>query len=289
MRSAFRAVCLAIATFAATTDAKGQDRAETVITIVDAPIYVVPDPSRTPLRVARRDSVLRLLKREEDWCLIEFEDPQWGRRVGYVQAIHLRPAESAPSALEPVDVSVREGQSVVPAAPSPGPKPAGPHRLQVIGSRLSAGTKLVLYDDLKNRRRLSLTAVSADAFHGHDIDRRGRKGPPIAVPFTEIGRLDEERSDGLGRGAGIGAAVGGGLALIGAAGCTEIYGYEPGECAMAAVLVYALPGIAIGALIDWSIKEKVTLYEAPTGTTRTVGIVPLFAGKGAGVGVHVRF
>lgn len=94
------------------------------ITTKDAPLFVVKDDRGVPLRVAKADSRLKVLKDEGVWVLVEFEDPQWGRRQGYVRADAIQ-VEAA----EPVDVSVRE----VPASPiadaagraaQPGPGPS---------------------------------------------------------------------------------------------------------------------------------------------------------------------
>ncbi|MEO5824093.1 MAG: hypothetical protein ABIT71_26600 [Vicinamibacteraceae bacterium] len=74
-----------------------------VITTQDAPLFIGMDDRGTPLRVAKADSRLKVLKEEGDWVLVEFEDPQWGRRQGYVR-VSLVERE----AQVPVDVSVRD-------------------------------------------------------------------------------------------------------------------------------------------------------------------------------------
>jgi hypothetical protein len=73
------------------------------VTTKDVPLFVVKDDRGTPLRVAKADSRLKVLKDEGAWVLVEFEDPQWGRRQGYVRAEAIQ-LESPPA----VDVSVRE-------------------------------------------------------------------------------------------------------------------------------------------------------------------------------------
>jgi hypothetical protein len=82
-----------------------------VITTQDAPIFVAKDDRRAPLRVAKSDSRLRVVTDEGEWLLVEFEDPQFGRRHGYIQTRLVEPEASIP-----VDVSVRE-------APPPGRTP----------------------------------------------------------------------------------------------------------------------------------------------------------------------
>jgi hypothetical protein len=74
-----------------------------VHTTQDAPIFVAKDEKRPPLRVAKADSRLRVVAEEGEWLLVEFEDPQWGRRQGYIQTKLIEPEASVP-----VDVSVRD-------------------------------------------------------------------------------------------------------------------------------------------------------------------------------------
>lgn len=75
-----------------------------------APIYLKPG-AQTPLRVAATGTVLKVLKEEAEWMEVEFNDPQFGRRVGWVEAKLVRVARPE---LEPMDLSVREA----PAAPA---------------------------------------------------------------------------------------------------------------------------------------------------------------------------
>ncbi len=81
-------------------------QARTVVITAAAPVYVSPnDMNQTPLITAQAGSVVRLLGTDGDWWNIEFEDPQYGRRVGYVRSRYARIAETAPDRV-PVDVSV---------------------------------------------------------------------------------------------------------------------------------------------------------------------------------------
>ena len=52
---------------------------------VAAPIFLYPDPNRTPLRVADAGLAVVILKTEGDWYLVEFQDPEYGRRQGYIE------------------------------------------------------------------------------------------------------------------------------------------------------------------------------------------------------------
>ena len=77
-----------------------------------APIYLRPGMD-VPLRVAAVGTLLKVLKEDGEWVEVEFNDPQWGRRVGWVQGKLIRIARPE---LQPMDLSVD------------GPKPAEPAR-----------------------------------------------------------------------------------------------------------------------------------------------------------------
>jgi hypothetical protein len=148
-------------------------------------------------------------------------------------------------------------------------------------SRLPANAKLSVHDDLANERQVRLKAVTPDGLEVWV----GRNRSEV-IPAATIKRVDEHRKDPIGRGLGIGLAVGGGLTAIGTVGCAEQYGYGYGECFAAGSLIYLLPGIGIGALIDALVKERVTVYQAPGGTTSarpSLQIAPLLARRGGGV------
>jgi hypothetical protein len=80
---------------------------ETVTTSTEAPIYVTPGYP-TPLRVVGAGSVLRVVAIQDDWYQVEFKDPQWGKRVGFVSMASTRASSTPSSPSEPMDLSVRE-------------------------------------------------------------------------------------------------------------------------------------------------------------------------------------
>lgn len=60
----------------------------TVTVITSAPIYVTtrPSPRLAPMRVAPPGTVLEWTGREEaGWLQVQFDDPQWGERTGWVE------------------------------------------------------------------------------------------------------------------------------------------------------------------------------------------------------------
>lgn len=104
----------------------GRIASNTVLVVAAAPIFLLPDASRAPLRVAKEGSALRLIERTGDWCNVEFQDPDYGRRVGYIQAKFVQLVVER--ALEPVDLSLpdaRTGQryATTPVEDLPPPQP----------------------------------------------------------------------------------------------------------------------------------------------------------------------
>jgi hypothetical protein len=55
-----------------------------------APVYLLPDATRTPLTTLKAGTRVRILDRDANWLQIEFNDQQFGRRVGWVEARFVR-------------------------------------------------------------------------------------------------------------------------------------------------------------------------------------------------------
>ena len=53
--------------------------------IAAAPVFGLPDATRTPLRTLPAGTTFAVREQKGDWVQIEFNDPQWGRRIGWVQ------------------------------------------------------------------------------------------------------------------------------------------------------------------------------------------------------------
>jgi hypothetical protein len=88
----------------------------TAMVVSKAPIYVTrsPAPNLAPLRVAAVGTLLRVLGEQDDWVQVEFEDPRWGPRVGWVQKRHVTISDP----LKPMDLSVRDAPAAI--VPRPG-------------------------------------------------------------------------------------------------------------------------------------------------------------------------
>ena len=87
----------------------------------EAPIYLLPDDTRKPLRMLAPGTSLVVQRAQDDWLEVSFNDPQFGRRIGWIQqkfvkvsAAKALPPEPVPSQTKPRDPKT--------AAPSPRPR-----------------------------------------------------------------------------------------------------------------------------------------------------------------------
>jgi hypothetical protein len=53
-----------------------------------APIFVTAHKAPTPLLVVSNGAGFRFLGAEGEWYRVEFDDPRWGKRVGFVEKKH---------------------------------------------------------------------------------------------------------------------------------------------------------------------------------------------------------
>jgi len=108
--------------FVMSTTASAQQFA-TVTT--NAPIYAAAQETPTPLRVAAVGSRLRVVSTEGDWVQVEYNDPQLGRRVGWVLRHYISLTSQD---LRPMDLSVPEAQPALapPVPEQPNAVPAAP-------------------------------------------------------------------------------------------------------------------------------------------------------------------
>jgi hypothetical protein len=60
------------------------------VLIEAAPVFLLPDTTRTPLRILARGTYVRVLEDQGEWLRVEFPDSQFGPRVGYVEKRHVR-------------------------------------------------------------------------------------------------------------------------------------------------------------------------------------------------------
>jgi hypothetical protein len=100
----------------------------TAIATTHTPVYIAPDTTRTPLRTAAQGTVFTVVEEEGEWTKVQFKDPQWGVRVGYVKTGALR--FSRPE-LAPMDLSTTPAVAPVPSPQTVSPSPATPRPWEV--------------------------------------------------------------------------------------------------------------------------------------------------------------
>jgi len=96
-----------------------------------APIFIYADASRVPLRVAIAGTRLKVIKVDGDWYNVEFQDPQYGPRIGFIEKKYLK--IEAPD-LRPMDLSVPASRPVTTVPDQPVPEPAAIQRPSFQGS-----------------------------------------------------------------------------------------------------------------------------------------------------------
>jgi hypothetical protein len=107
-----RALVFAIVLLWAAPVAAQQGGAKATVTTA-APIFIQAG-AQTPLRVAKVGTSLKVMQEEGEWVQVEFNDPQFGRRVGWVEKNLLRIFRPE---LTPLDLSVTD-----PASPAELPR-----------------------------------------------------------------------------------------------------------------------------------------------------------------------
>ena len=116
-------LCLVILAAASPVGAQQPSQGTAVqrsLVVQEAPIYLLPDNTRQPLRTAARGTVLEVLSVQEGWVQVRFLDPQFGLRVGFVESRFLESTtEQTPS-----DLSVPGVAGPPQTAPSAEPPPA---------------------------------------------------------------------------------------------------------------------------------------------------------------------
>jgi opacity protein-like surface antigen len=83
--------------------ADAQAFGDSALVATEAPIYLLPDATRTPLRTLPVGMSLTILRRQGEWLQVTFEDPQLGQRTGWIEAkaVRIRPATAEPAATPP--------------------------------------------------------------------------------------------------------------------------------------------------------------------------------------------
>jgi hypothetical protein len=82
------AVVAVVGLFGTSVSVTAQDSLAVVTTA--APIYLLPDVTRIPLRTLEVRDYLRIRENQGEWLRVDFQDLQFGVRTGYIQARFVR-------------------------------------------------------------------------------------------------------------------------------------------------------------------------------------------------------
>jgi hypothetical protein len=129
MRDQFVRTLVFVGPLLCATSVAAQSGARATVTTA-APILLEPG-AQTSLRVAKVGTALKVLQEEGEWVEVEFNDPQFGRRVGWVQKKLIQIFKPE---LEPMDLSVKEPatsrnvprEQIAPVSPQPSPSDVRP-------------------------------------------------------------------------------------------------------------------------------------------------------------------
>ena len=96
--------------------AHAQDQA---VLVERAPVYLRADATRTPLRTLNPGAEVTVMREQGGWVQVEFRDPQFGSRTGFVEARFVRKVASAALPANPSAVQPRaSSETVLPAEPA---------------------------------------------------------------------------------------------------------------------------------------------------------------------------
>jgi hypothetical protein len=96
--------------------AYAQGTPQTATIVATAPVFGSPNANQAPIRAAKEGSVLLLIDTNAEWTQVAFQDPEFGRRVGYVQTKYIR-IDSAP--LRTAEPASPQLPRAVPGVPEP--------------------------------------------------------------------------------------------------------------------------------------------------------------------------
>lgn len=135
--------------FLSPADAEAQSFGDVALVATAAPVYLLPDATRTPLREVPVGMALTILQRKGDWLQVTFEDGQLGHRTAWIEAkaVRIRPASAEPAidppgAPSPTTPAARPGTPPE-SPPAPTRRARQPRRRPApVGLRLFGGAAL---------------------------------------------------------------------------------------------------------------------------------------------------
>jgi hypothetical protein len=195
MRHTSVLVCLLGAlslTFAPDGHAQTATNRLNAITATSAPVFVLPDNTRTPLRTLAPGTRLRVLRESGDWLRVEFQDPRWGSRVGYIERKHVDMAgpdieAPAPDRKPPGRATPTPPGRTAPPKPVAPARAASPARVWIDASVGAAWAGEENY-----------TSVATRQLNGQDATFQADYHLPIGVAFEIGGGVMATRQFGVG-------------------------------------------------------------------------------------------
>ena len=100
--------CLAMGSASAAFAQVESSNPQVVIVVSAAPIFAAPYESRLPVRTAKEQSRLRVVAATGDWYEVEYKDPDFGRKTGFIQKKNVASAVDPSASTKPVDLSVND-------------------------------------------------------------------------------------------------------------------------------------------------------------------------------------
>jgi len=161
---------------------------------VAAPIYLYPDRNRTPLRVADAGTAVVIIKTEGDWYLVEFQDPQYGRRQGYIERrfVEVPPPSANPAPHEAKPSQPTPKSTPAPAAAHAGGPPVGVRAFAAVDFNVFAASKT--YQAVFGSSTIpgygggvDVTGIWKNLFLRVDVTRITKTGSRVFVDVTPNG------------------------------------------------------------------------------------------------------
>jgi hypothetical protein len=171
----------------------GQQRVQQRAQVIkDAPIFLVPDASRTPLRIVEEGTRLTVLSVRKEWFEVEWQDRQYGPRVGYIRAefVRLYSDQSAPPAATPPTPAPPEPPQVTPPTPPtpeatrPSPPTAARKPVSTAGRRTDLGY-VNINGIYQGGSRVFSEALSFDQYA--EVEKVTTQYPKMDGPAYDVG------------------------------------------------------------------------------------------------------
>jgi opacity protein-like surface antigen len=202
---------------------------QTATVTTEAPVFLLPDATRKPLRMLAPGTSLVVQRVQDDWLQVSFNDPQFGRRTGWIQQQFVKVSAAQPVPPEPVPPPAEARGAGASAAQSPSTTDRGGLGLRGFGTvtfdkmAASESFKAVTEKDtatffgggvqVTNLWQGLFVEVAAErssldgerVFVGPD-DEVFRLGIPVSIKMTPVDVVAGWRSAPVNRASGYGAA-----------------------------------------------------------------------------------